>query len=335
MRRGNGEGSIFKLSGKRRKPYAVRITVGYTDEGKQQYKYLGYYAKITDAKTALREYLTDPYDLSMKDITLMDIFEKWRKQNDLAETTVQSYVSAMNQAKRLHKVNIRDIKAIHIESVMEDMKPHMKSVFKNAMSHVYKYGMKHEMVDKNIMDLISVRTNVEAKEKTPFTLEEIERLRSYKHHLNDTFFILLYTGMRISELLDIETKNVHLEERYMIGGKKTTAGQNRIIPIHDEIFDLIKTRYDNGGKYLIMKNGRKVQYATYRNTYWNIMNEQFGFEHTPHDTRHTFTSFADKCEVNRVALKRILGHALSDITDHYTHKDVCELLREVNKLKYK
>ena len=335
MRRGNGEGSIFKLSGKRRKPYAVRITTGYTDDGKQKYKYLGYYAKRTEAKTALREYLADPYDLNMKNITIIEIFEKWRKQTDLAETTVRSYISAFNQVKQLHNMNIRDIKAIHLEGVMEDMKPHMKSVFKNAMSHVYKYGMKHEMVDKNIMDLISVRSQTETKEKTPFTLEEMDKLKSFKHPLNDTVFILLYSGLRISELLDIETKNVHLDERYMIGGTKTAAGKDRIIPIHDEIFDLIKARYNDGGKYLIMKNGRKVQYATYRNTYWNPMNELFGFTHTPHDTRHTFTSFADKCGINRVALKRILGHALSDITDHYTHKDVCELLHEVNKLEYK
>lgn len=335
MRRGNGEGSIFKLSGKRRKPYAVRITTGYTDDGKQKYKYLGYYTKRTEAKAALREYLTDPYDLSIKNITVIEIFEKWRKQTDLAETTVRSYISAFNQVKQLHNMNIRDIKAIHLEGVMEDMKPHMKSVFKNAMSHVYKYGMKYEIVDKNIMDLISVRNPADAKEKTPFTLEEMEKLKSFKHPLNDTVFILLYSGLRISELLNIETKNVYLDERYMIGGTKTAAGKDRIIPIHDEIFDLIKVRYDEENKYLITKNRKQINYATYRNTYWNLMNEQLEIIHTPHDTRHTFTSFADRCGVNKVALKRILGHSLSDITDHYTHKDLDELLKEINKLEYK
>ena len=37
-RRGNGDGSIFKLSGRSRRPYAVRVTVGWTDDGKQKYK---------------------------------------------------------------------------------------------------------------------------------------------------------------------------------------------------------------------------------------------------------------------------------------------------------
>ena len=32
--RRNGEGSIFKLSGKRKRPYAIRIAVRWTQDGK-------------------------------------------------------------------------------------------------------------------------------------------------------------------------------------------------------------------------------------------------------------------------------------------------------------
>ena len=336
MRRGNGEGSIFKLSGKRRKPWAARITVGYENDGKQIYKYVGYYSTKTEAKNALREYLINPFNLDHKNTKLSHIFNEWEKTSDLADTTLRSYQSAFNQAKALHNMNMRDIKAAHIEKVMEDMKPHMRSVFKNAMGKVYTYAVRHEIVDKDIIGLISVKTShIETKEKTPFTAQEIERLKSFKHPLNDTALILLYTGMRISELLEIKRENVFLDEGYMIGGTKTTAGKNRIIPIHDEIFDLIKKRYDDGYKYLITRNGKKENYGTYRIHYWNKMNSVLGTRHTPHDTRHTFTTFADKCGMNKVALKRILGHVLSDITDHYTHKSPEELKAEVNKLQYK
>ena len=84
MRRGNGEGSIYKLGGKRRKPWAVRITVGWTIEGKQQYKYLGYYLTKTQAKNALREYLLKPYDLTNNDVTLKDVFERLDSATDLS-----------------------------------------------------------------------------------------------------------------------------------------------------------------------------------------------------------------------------------------------------------
>ena len=76
MRRANGEGSIFKLSGKRRKPYAVRITVDYTDEGKQLYKYVGYYSTKTEAKNAMREYLVNPFNLDHKSTKLKDVYDK-------------------------------------------------------------------------------------------------------------------------------------------------------------------------------------------------------------------------------------------------------------------
>lgn len=334
MRRANGEGSIFKLSGKRRKPWAVRITTGYEDNGKQIYKYVGYYTTKTEAKNAMREYLTNPFNLDHKNTKLKDIYKWWSDQSKLAQTTMQSYGSAFNQAKPLHNMNMRDIKAAHIEMIMDQMKPHMRSVFKNAMGKVYAYALKHEIVDKDIMSLISITTTVETKEKTPFTLAEINKLRSFKHPLNDTTLILFYTGLRINELLEIKCENVHLDKKYMIGGKKTKAGQNRIIPLHDKVLPLIKARYDQGNRYLITKDNQKVIYATYRISYWNKMASALGFKHTPHDTRHTFTTFADRCGMNKVALKRILGHALGDITDHYTHKDIEELLKEINKLEY-
>lgn len=334
MRRANGEGSIFKLSGKRRKPWAVRITVGYEENGKQIYKYVGYYQTKTEAKTAVREYLVNPFNLDHKSTKLKDVYDRWSDQSQLAQTTMQSYGSAFNQAKQLHNMSMRDIKAVHLEAAMDQMKPHMRSVFKNAMGKVYAYAIKYEIVDKDLISLISIKTTAETKEKTPFTLAEIDKLKSFKHPLNDTVFILLYTGLRINELLEIKCENVHLDKKYMTGGKKTKAGQNRIIPLHDEIIPLIKARYNQGHKYLITKDNKKVGYATYRISYWNKMTSALRLKHTPHDTRHTFTTFADRCEMNKVALKRILGHSLSDITDHYTHKDIEELLEEINKIKY-
>lgn len=197
------------------------------------------------------------------------------------------------------------------------------------MGQLYTYALKHEIVEKNIIDLITVK-DVKIEEREPFTVEEIKALDGFRHPLHDTIYILLYTGLRITELLEIESKNVHLEDRYLIAGKKTKAGTNRIIPIHDDIFDLITKRYKNGHKYLITREGKKIPYRSYRQMYWDKM----GINHTPHDTRHTFATFADRCGLNQVAIKRIMGHALKDVTQHYTHKDTWELLQEINKLKF-
>ena len=334
MRRGNGEGSIIKLGGKRRRPYAVRITVGYTDEGKQKFKYLGYYEKITEARTALRKYLVNPYDLCADDLTLTEIYKEWERKSELSKSSLQNYHYAFKQAPLLHKMKIRDVKAIHIETAMESMKPSMQKALKNILSQLYSYAMKHELVEKNIIGLIKVKSAPAPREKIPFTKDEIEMLKSMKHPMSDIIVILLYTGMRITELLEIESENVFLEERYMIGGKKTKAGRDRIIPIHDEIYDLIAARLAHGKKRLFTHNGYNISYQTFRQNLWNKLTERFSVKHTPHDTRHTFATYADKCGMNKTATKRIIGHTLKDMTDHYTHKDVGELLAEINKLRY-
>lgn len=68
--------------------------------------------------------------------------------------------------------------------------------------------------------------------------------------------------------------------------------------------------------------------------YWDKMQSALDIKHTPHDTRHTFATFADRCGMNQVAVKRIMGHSLKDVTQHYTHKNISELLVEINKLKF-
>lgn len=337
MRRGNGEGSIFKLGGKRRRPWAVRVTVGFTPEGKQITKYLSYHEKKSEANKALREYLVSPYDLANKDITLHDVFNEWEKVATITDKTMNNYRNIFTRdiMFNLRKMKIKNIKAIHIEEVMKELTPHMQKQLKNVLNNLFKHSVKNEYINKNIIELINTDSADDVKARIPFTSDEIEKLKQFNHPLNDTIFILLYSGLRITELLTLKTNDVNLEERYMIGGIKTKAGKNRIIPIHDEIYDIVKKRYEQGHKYLISRSGQEVIYTSYRKTYWNKMCDFLGVNHVPHETRHSFITYADKCELNKVAVKKIVGHTVKDdMTEHYNYKSPKDLLNEINKLKY-
>ncbi len=61
MKRANGTGSIYKLSGKRRKPWAARVTVGWdiAADGtlKQIYRPRGTFPTRVEAETALNQCL--------------------------------------------------------------------------------------------------------------------------------------------------------------------------------------------------------------------------------------------------------------------------------------
>ena len=168
MRRGNGDGGIFKLSGKRRKPYAVRITTGWTDEGKQQYKYIGYFENKTTAKKALNEYLINPQTINI--VTFADVFENMLKKSDFSPSTERQYKSAFKQLSELHNKNINEIQLDQLEAIVERHTPSIQLRLKNTLSNCYKYAMRYDYVSKNLADFLNVKT-VKAKERSVFTVK--------------------------------------------------------------------------------------------------------------------------------------------------------------------
>lgn len=330
FRRGNGDGSIFKLSGRRRKPYAVRVTIGWTDDGKQKYKYIGYFPNKTQAKEALNKYLTDPTDTIAKNVTLKYVFDSMIEKRKFSDGTIRQYTSAFNQLAPLHHKKFNTIKLEEWEKMMENKKPSTQSAIKKTLTSCYKYALKYQYVSQNLAQHLETDKVTEKRKKTPFTIAEIktlwENLGTHPH--DDVPLILLYTGMRISELLDMENANVNLQDRYMdIKKSKTEAGRRRV-PIHDKILPLICARYDAENKYLITQGGKKLSYANYFTTYWHL------HPHTIHETRHTFITEMSKTDIEELKLKRIVGHANKDVTEHYTHIETAEILDAVNKLDY-
>lgn len=275
-----------------------------------------------------------PFNLYTKDTTVIELFNEWLQQTKLTTTTVSGYVSAFNQSKMLHDRKIRDVKIIDLENAMNELKPSMQTAFKNIYQHIYKQAIKNDVLEKNLADFITPAQKPKGN-RQPFELLHIGQIKDFNHKYNDITVILLYTGLRIRELLEIEKKNVHLDKRYMIGGKKTKAGQNRVIPIHDNIYPLIEKHFNSSNAYLIENNGGPVSYYTFMHTYWNRLKKHLGTNHTPHCTRHTFITYADKHGLNQIAVKKIVGHTTGDITgDVYTHKNIKLLLDEINKLKF-
>ena len=85
MKLPNSYGSVIKLSGKRRKPYAVRISKLVQDENgnvKRKYTYLGYFSKPEMAYTFLAEYNNGsvvPEHMKYTDSpTFAEMYEKWK-----------------------------------------------------------------------------------------------------------------------------------------------------------------------------------------------------------------------------------------------------------------
>lgn len=97
MRLPNGYGSVVKMSGKRRKPYMVRKTIGWhLDETKgrqiQDFQIIGYAETRAEGLRMLAEYNQNPYDVNVAKVTFSEVYERWSKYK---------YPTPMQRATRL------------------------------------------------------------------------------------------------------------------------------------------------------------------------------------------------------------------------------------------
>ena len=339
MRLPNGYGGIIKLGGNRRKPWAVRLTVGFADNGQQKYKYLGYYEKRTEALTALVEYNKNPYDIDRKNITFAEVYEAWaeRKFENVSKYSIRNYKSIYRKCAVLYNMPFADIKTEHLQGIIDENKKLSNvNLLKVFFGQLYIYAKKYDICDKDYSEFVELPLPKSKKKKTPFTSAEVKTLwqNADKPHA-DIVLILLYTGMRITELIEMKVENVHLGDRYMVGGIKTAAGKNRFIPIHRDIVPLIERQLNAGKKYLFeSKRGNMLAYNYFAAKKFAPLMSALGMDHTLHETRHTFISQCDRLGLNTTAVKRIVGHSNGDVTERYTHKDAEELIAVIDAFLY-
>lgn len=339
MRFPNGYGSIVNLGKKRRRPFAVRITTGWSKDNKQQYKYLGYFEKETQALECLVEFNKNPYDLESKKITLKNIYDDWSQRHfdKVSLNTIKNYKSAFNKCESLFNVPMVDLRTRDFQKIVDIHISSLASAkaFKNIIKLLYEYALKNEIVEKDYSVFIEMPRDKSKKENNPFTKNEIKTLWNCQgSDTIDILLILLYTGMRINELLLLETNNIYFDNRYMVGGSKTDNGKNRIIPIHKKIAPLIEKRLSNQ-PYLFL-NRNKKNYL-YRNILTSIRTQFDKLEmsyHNIHETRHTFISQAQRLKLDTISIKKIVGHSTNDITEHYTHKSLEDLLIVIDDFNY-
>jgi len=343
MRNPNGYGGVTKMPGNRRKPYRVRITTGWSDEGRQQYKVLGYFATQKEALMALSAYHENPYDLNLKTATFSDIYEKWsaEKYPKISRSGVTSYQAAYKLCGSLYHMRFADIRKSHMQAVVDHCGrgPATQKNLRTLFNQLFTHAMENDdAITKNYASFVTSQANVRASDRIPFSEAEIQTLWDNLGRMDhiDTTLIMIYTGWRIGELLLLSPDDIHLNSPtpYMRGGIKTNAGKNRVVPIHPRILPLVQQHIKPGKPALLLnEKGRPMSYDNFYNEKWKKLMEQLHMTHRPHDTRHTFASRADTAGMNKLCIKRIMGHSSVDITDKiYTHKEIEELYSEILKL---
>ena len=268
-------------------------------------------------------------------ITLRQLFNEWLPihSQSITISAVKSYHIAFKHISNIADMPITDIHFQHLQNVINSM--HVKGLsyssckkVRTLLNQLFNYAIIKDYPITNYALHLNLGPNMPTIKRRVFTRQQINKLWVIDTPYSHMILILLYTGLRIGELLNLRRQDINRRSSYLIiRHAKTKAGEGRIIPIHHRIMPLIEQIYCGVDDYLFT-----ISYTTFRKHFQDIM-KQLNCKHTIHDTRHTFTSLLDSVASPK-ALRSLLGHKQGDITTRvYTHKTIRELRKSIELLK--
>lgn len=323
MKKPNGFGSVYKMGGRRRRPYRAVVSVGYDRDGRRIRQTLGYYETKKDALSALGVYNAAPYEL--KRLRFSDVYRMWSEEKfgEISASSVRAYTAAFGHARALHAKIFRDLRTVDLENCIRaaELTPAMQQVTKMLFSQMYRYALRYDLVQRNYAAEVKTERIAETEKRHPFTDDEIKMLWDMSADDDGGIrgatvrmvLIGIYSGWRPSELCTYE-----LDDGLMYGGSKTESGKNRVVPVHPLVSGFVGMARPKAAAYYIR--------------FKNLM-ASLGWDHTPHDTRRTFATLAARAGMDENVRKLIMGHRNGDLTERvYTTHAVDELKREMLKI---
>nr|DAK09378.1 MAG TPA: Integrase [Caudoviricetes sp.] len=268
-------------------------------------------------------------------ITLRQLFNEWLPihSQSISRSAVNSYHIAFKHISNISDMSITDIHFQHLQNVIDSM--HVKGLsyssckkVRTVLNQLFNYAIIKDYPITNYALHLNLGPNVPTIKRRVFTRQQINKLWAIDTSYSRMILILLYTGLRIGELLNLRRQDINRRSSYLIvKHAKTKAGEGRIIPIHHRIAPLIEQVYNSTDNYLF-----PISYTTFRKHFQDVL-KQLNCKHTIHDTRHTFASLLDAVAPPN-ALRSLLGHKQGDITTRvYTHKTIRELRKSIELLK--
>lgn len=338
--RANGEGTIFKLpNGK----YRAEKVLGWdaiilpdgTQKKKKHVKTKSGFKLKRDAQTWLDAFKTA--NEINKEITFKDLYDLWSTAHyaKISKDMEYCYTSAYAKCKALYYRPFASLKTNDLQTVVDTctLGYETKQKIRTLFSGMYGYAIQNDYCEKNYAQFVKLPPKPKSN-KDAFTRDERDKLwADYNSGFGFTGYILLmiYTGMRYGEISIIERENIYLSEKYMIGGIKSDAGTNRIIPIADCILSIVQDLYNKTDKK-ILDIPSKTFYARYYETLLRLGIRGL----KPHSCRHTCATALAEANVPPAIIQAILGHADYATTMQYTHvQNLPNMLNGINRLDKK
>lgn len=308
------------------------------------------------------------------EITVIELREKYLRQRPPVRANtvhVRDFVTQVIKrtgfgVKRIDRIKQSDAKEFLIQ-LQEHGRPDGTGYNRGSVEAVvkilrpaFKMAVNDDLVGKNPFDFktsdavtISNKTrDALAPEQEKAYMDFVKQDSHYSKYY-DALYILLHTGLRISEFAGLTLADIDMENRriivdhqlqydqqrgYYISDTKTASGK-REIPMSDDVCSYFRRLIANRptpkvaqiidgrcGFFYLNEKGMPLTGQDWANRFrsiWAKFSKSIGKQMpkvTPHVCRHTFCSNMEKNGINPKALQYIIGHSNVSITlDTYTH----------------
>ena len=387
-KKSNGEGLIRFREDK--KLYEGRVSIGYDQYGRLKVKSV--YAKKKSVLLEKMDQLKNDYKKTNliidNETTISNLLKNYIDNkyngNIIIEATYLRNLATLNIIKRLDISNMPIIKVKNndISKDLLKLTNYSNSTIykiKRLISKAFDIAITQNIITTNpfkVDDLIiKVKSNKINKKIEALTLEEQNLLLNELSHTDDryknVFYIALYTGMRIGEILALKKEDIDLKNKIIKVRKTITKDKNdkailgettktynslRDVPIIKPLFPILSDLISKEDNYLFLYNNSFIDQSTinthlkkicknanikviinpnktvHKNNTIKKVNLKTSSVHT-HMLRHTFATRCIESGMNALVLSKILGHKNIEITlNVYTSVFNKFTIEEVNKI---
>jgi integrase len=330
----NGAGTVYKLSGKRRRPWVACITDGFDDVGKQKRRVIGYYAEQLEARDALSAYRKNP--TPKYNITLKELYDEWIDPHckGIVKSTARGYRAAWKHLDDIKNMRVREIRSGHFQAIIDSdtvsqLSYSSQAKVKLLMGMLMNYAKQNDIVMTNYAEFVKLPKK-EKSTRDAFVDTELAIIEKAVNSIPgvDAILVLCYTGFRVDEFLSLTQFAYNDKMQTLISGSKTEAGRERTIPIHSKLQPIIKRWASKKGDYLYCKaNGGRYSVDYFRKKIYYPALDAIGAKKVrrlpPHCTRHTFASLLHAAGASTLDIQRLIGHTDYAVTANvYTHVNI-------------
>ena len=274
----------------------------------------------------------------------------------LSDNTVKSYNNDLNKYIEFLSENkkIKSLDSVEYDDVrsyiafLSKNKQRPSSINRNISSikKFHLYLLDNEIVSHNPSDLIESQKN---RRNFPDTLsvDEINKiLDSVEHNSiidirDKSILSLLYSsGLRVSELVNLELSNIFLDQDYIkiIGkGKKERLvpiglkAKKQLVHYINKSRNNINSSYSKGYVFLSYRSKQLTRMAVFNIIKKYTTLSGISKKVSPHTFRHSFATHMLEGGADLRVVQELLGHENINTTEIYTHLDRT-YLKEIHKL---